>query len=97
MSLMTIDLPMPATTFEILAALPHDFDVARILTLTIVAGLIAIGVCGGLLAGFIHSLHQEEDRGETQFSTRSAGWLVALIGSLLFFSVLFLFFAFRVD
>jgi hypothetical protein len=88
-------LPMPYPSLEIFAALPHDFDAARIITLTIVAGLIAFGVCGGILAGFIRSLHQEEERGEAQFSQRSGVWLVALIGSLLLFSVLFLFFAFR--
>jgi hypothetical protein len=93
----TTSVPMPHWPLEIFAALPHDFDAARIITLTIVAGLIAFGVCGGILAGFIRSLHQEEERGETQFSSRSAGWLVALIGSLLFFSVVFLFFAFRAD
>lgn len=74
----------------LLAVVPSAPDFRETLIVTMVVGVIAFAICGGLLAGFIRSLWQESDRGEAKFTRRSAYWMTALILSLLVFSVAFM-------
>lgn len=67
------------------ATVPPDFR--ETLIATVVAGLVAFAVCGGILAGFIRSLSRESDQGEIRFTSRSAWWLAALIAALVAFSI----------
>ncbi|MDX1583080.1 MAG: hypothetical protein R3338_05695 [Thermoanaerobaculia bacterium] len=76
--------------FPILASVAPGFVEA--LLKTMVVGVIAFGVCGALLAGFIRSLLQESDEGEMQFTARSGWWMAGLIASLLVFSIAFMWF-----
>lgn len=83
-------VPGNAGFFDILAALPAEPGFRETLIVTAIVGVIAFAVCGGLLAMFIRSLSRESDMEEARFTRRSAWWLAALIGSLLAFSILFM-------
>jgi hypothetical protein len=72
------------------ASLPSQPGFRETLIVTVVVGVFAFAVSGGLLIGFIRSLSREGDLEEPQFTRRSAYWLTALILSLLSFSVLFM-------
>lgn len=89
MLLTAMDMPI-GLILRALATLPSAPDFRQTLIVTMIVGVIAFAVCGGLLAGFIRSLSQESDREEAQFTRRSAYWLTALILSLLVFSVAFM-------
>jgi hypothetical protein len=83
-------MPTISPSIQLLASIPAEPGFRQTLLVTMVVGVVAFAVCGGLLAGFIHSLFRESERGDAQFTRRSAWWLTALIVSLLAFSVAFM-------
>lgn len=88
-------MPIMPFLLPLLTAVPGNADFRETLIVTMVVGLIAFTVCGGLLAGFIRSLGRESERGDARFTRTSAYWLTALILSLLVFSVAFMWHALR--
>ena len=81
---------VPSESLHVLGAIPSAPGFRETIIVTAIVGVIAFAVCGGFLAMFIRSLSRESDMEEAHFTRRSAWWLAALIGSLLAFSVLFM-------
>lgn len=61
----------------------------RVMLLVVGTGVLAFGVSGTLLWLFFRSLQRESREGERRLTTRSAMLLVGVLGSLVFFSLLF--------
>lgn len=61
----------------------------RMMLLVMGVGTLAFGVSGTLLFLFFRSLQRESNEGDRRFTQRSALLLLAVLASLVFFSLLF--------
>jgi hypothetical protein len=66
---------------------PEEFR--RIMLLVVVTGTLAFGVSGTMLWLFFRSLQREGRDGDLRFTRRSGLLLAGVLGSLLFFSLVF--------